>query len=63
MNSRPLVGCLTRIFNAPAERFFEKIKQSRRVATHYDKLKGSYLALIQPQEDDVARATSAPKKH
>jgi transposase len=30
-----------------AERFFEKIKQRRRVATRYDKLAANYLAFIQ----------------
>ena len=29
------------------ERFFNKIKQSRRVATRYDKLAANYLAFIQ----------------
>jgi hypothetical protein len=29
------------------ERFFNKIKQCRRVATHYDKLAANYLAFIQ----------------
>jgi Transposase DDE domain len=29
------------------ERFFNKIKQCRRVATRYDKLAGNYLAFIQ----------------
>jgi transposase len=29
------------------ERFFNKIKQCRRVATRYDKLAANYLALIQ----------------
>ena len=28
------------------ERFFNKIKQCRRVATRYDKLAGNYLAFI-----------------
>ena len=30
------------------ERFFNKIKQCRRVATRYDKLAANYLAFIQP---------------
>jgi hypothetical protein len=30
------------------ERFFNKIKQCRRVAPHYDKLAANYLAFIQP---------------
>jgi transposase len=29
------------------ERFFNKIKQCRRVATRYDKLAANYLAFIQ----------------
>ena len=29
------------------ERFFNKIKQCRRVATRYDKLAANYLALMQ----------------
>ncbi|MGY8662716.1 transposase [Bradyrhizobium sp. UFLA05-109] len=29
------------------ERFFNKIKQSRRVATRYDKLAANYLAFVQ----------------
>ena len=29
------------------ERFFNKIKQCRRVATHYDKLAANYLAFVQ----------------
>jgi len=29
------------------ERFFNKIKQRRRVATRYDKLAANYLAFIQ----------------
>jgi transposase len=29
------------------ERFFNKIKQCRRVATRYDKLAAKYLAFIQ----------------
>ena len=28
------------------ERFFNKIKQCRRIATRYDKLAGNYLAFI-----------------
>jgi len=31
----------------PVERFFNKIKQCRRVATRYDKLAANYLAFIQ----------------
>jgi hypothetical protein len=30
------------------ERFFNKIKQCRRVATRYDKLAANYLAFINP---------------
>jgi transposase len=30
------------------ERFFNKIKQCRRVATRYDKLAANYLAFIKP---------------
>ncbi len=31
----------------PVERFFNRIKQSRRVATRYDKLAANYLAFVQ----------------
>jgi transposase len=31
----------------PAERFFNRIKQCRRVATRYDKLAAGYFAFIQ----------------
>jgi transposase len=30
----------------PIERFFNKIKQCRRVATRYDKLAANYLAFV-----------------
>jgi len=30
----------------PVERFFNKIKQCRRVATRYDKLAANYLAFV-----------------
>jgi transposase len=30
------------------ERFFNKIKQCRRVATRYDKLAANYLAFVKP---------------
>jgi len=30
------------------ERFFNKIKQCRRIATRYDKLAANYLAFIKP---------------
>jgi transposase len=30
-----------------AQRFFNKIKQCRRVATRYDKLAANYLAFVQ----------------
>jgi transposase len=29
------------------ERFFNKIKHGRRIATHYDKLAANYLAFVQ----------------
>jgi len=29
------------------ERFFNKIKHCRRIATHYDKLAANYLAFLQ----------------
>jgi transposase len=32
---------------ASVERFFNKIKQYRRIATRYDKLTANYLAFIQ----------------
>jgi transposase len=38
--------CLYRARNL-VERFFNKIKQCRRVATRYDKLAADYLAFIQ----------------
>ena len=31
----------------PLERFFNKLKQFRRIATRYDKLGASYLAFLQ----------------
>jgi hypothetical protein len=31
----------------PVERFFNRITQCRRVATHYDRLAGNYLAFVQ----------------
>jgi transposase len=31
----------------PVERFFNKIKQCRRVATRYDRLAANYLAFVQ----------------
>ena len=39
-------ACLYRARNL-VERFFNKIKQCRRVATRYDKLAANYLAFIQ----------------
>jgi transposase len=30
------------------ERFFNRIKQCRRIATRYDKLAANYLAVIKP---------------
>ncbi len=36
-----LSGCVGRV-----ERFFNKIKQCRRIATRYDKLAANYLAFI-----------------
>jgi transposase len=39
--------CLYRSRNL-VERFFNKIKQCRRIATRYDKLAANYLAFIKP---------------
>ena len=33
-------------FSVPVERFFNKIKQCRRVATRYDKLAANYLTFV-----------------
>ncbi|AMA61527.1 transposase [Bradyrhizobium sp. CCGE-LA001] len=38
--------CLYRAHNQ-VERFFNRIKQCRRVATRYDRLAGNYLAFVQ----------------
>jgi transposase len=34
------------ILACPRQRFFNKIKQCRRIATRYDKLAANYLALV-----------------
>jgi transposase len=52
--SRPSAIARTRYASAPistrdrnlVERFFNKIKQCRRVATRYDKLAANYLAFV-----------------
>ena len=44
---RPMLPNKARGVLRVVERFFNKIKQCRRVATRYDKLAANYLALIQ----------------
>jgi hypothetical protein len=51
---RQLQGCAPRVLVRPRvfarnriERFFNRIKQCRRVATRYDKLAANYLAFVQ----------------
>jgi transposase len=44
--SRPALAATSTVRNL-VERFFNKIKQCRRVATRYDKLAANYLAFIQ----------------
>jgi transposase len=39
-------GPYTTCYNNLVERFFNRIKQCRRVATRYDKLAANYLAFI-----------------
>ena len=42
------------------ERFFNKIKQCRRIATRYDKLAANYLAFVQLQTTVAPRHESTP---
>jgi hypothetical protein len=44
---RVLASVMTGLARNLIERFFNKIKQCRRVATRYDKLAANYLAFIQ----------------
>jgi hypothetical protein len=39
----------------PVERFFNRIKQCRRIATRYDKLAANYLAFIQARQEKRER--------
>jgi len=43
------------------ERFFNKIKQCRRVATRYDKLAANYLAFIQLHQSGYGCALMSPR--
>ena len=43
------------------ERFFNKIKQCRRVATRYDKLAANYLAFIQLGQSDYGCVLMSPR--
>src|SRR4029453_6299760 len=47
MPSRDLSPQLKGSYHALVERFFNKIKQCRRVATRYDKLAANYLVFVQ----------------
>jgi len=45
--SGPAMSAMPRWKRNLIERFFNKIKQCRRVATRYDKLSANYLAFLQ----------------
>jgi transposase len=45
-----------------AERFFNRIKQCRRVATRYDKLAANYLAFIKLAAIRIGYALMSPRR-